>query len=104
MSEEKEEKARNTGLRNIILISQISISILVPTFLLLAVGLWLDNKFGTWFTIPLFILGLAAGLRNAYVLALSTFKKEDGKRKKEKEAEIEAKVARYNKEHGGGIE
>lgn len=43
-------------MKNIVLISQLSICVMVPTFLCLAIGLWLDGKFGTYFTIPLLII------------------------------------------------
>ena len=42
--------------RNIVLISQIGINMLVPVFICVAVGVWLDNRFHTWFTLPLRIL------------------------------------------------
>lgn len=71
------------GYQNLILISQISIQIMVPIFLCLFIGLWLDDTFGTWFTVPLLFLGVAAGGRNAYILAMSTVKKES--RRKEKD-------------------
>ena len=62
--------------RNIVLISQIGINMLVPVFICVAVGVWLDNRFHTWFTLPLLILGIAAGARNAYY--------QDGREKTEK--------------------
>ena len=34
-------------MKNIVLISQLSICVMVPTFLCLAIGLWIDGKFGT---------------------------------------------------------
>lgn len=86
-------------MRNIVLISQISICVMVPTFVCLALGLWLDKQFGTWFTIPLLIIGMAAGARNAYVLAINTIKQEEMKRKKIQQDEIDRKVEKYNEEH-----
>ncbi|MGN0317206.1 MAG: AtpZ/AtpI family protein [Lachnospira sp.] len=85
--------------RNIVLISQISISVMVPTFLCLAVGLWLDKKLGTSLSVPLLFIGMLAGARNAYVLAKSTIESEEKKRKRMQEREIQEKVERYNKEH-----
>lgn len=87
------------AMRNIVLISQISICVMVPTFVCLALGIWLDNKFGTWFTVPLLFLGMAAGARNAYVLAINTVRQEEIRRKKQQQEEIDNKVARYNSEH-----
>lgn len=82
--------------RNIILISQVSISILVPIFACLALGIWIDGKFDTWFTIPLLITGFAAGGRNAYVLLMSQIKADEAKRKKKLEEEINRKVMQAN--------
>lgn len=55
--------------RSLSLISQLAIHVMVPTFLCLAVGLYIDSKFSTWFSVPLLFLGILAGGRNAYVLA-----------------------------------
>lgn len=54
------------------LISQLGISMLVPVFLCTFIGVKLDEKFGTSFTIPLIILGILAGARNVYVLVQKT--------------------------------
>ena len=74
--------------RNIVLISQIGINMLVPVFICVAAGVWLDNRFHTWFTLPLLILGIAAGARNAYALAMDTIRMDDKRRKKEQEAQL----------------
>lgn len=86
-------------MKNIVLISQISICVMVPTFVCLALGLWLDKKLGTYFTIPLLILGIAAGCRNAYILAMNSVRQDEIKRKKLQEKEIQQKVERYNNTH-----
>ena len=54
-----------------------------------AVGVWLDNRFHTWFTLPLLILGIAAGARNAYALAMDTIRMDEKRRKKEQEEQIQ---------------
>ena len=51
------------------LISQLGISMLVPIFLCTFIGVKIDERFETSFTIPLIILGILAGARNVYVLA-----------------------------------
>ena len=86
-------------MKNIVLISQLSICVMVPTFVCLALGLWLDGKLGTSFTIPLLIIGIAAGGRNAYVLAMNSIKQDEIKKKRTQEDEIQQKVERYNKTH-----
>ena len=86
-------------MKNIVLISQLSICVMVPTFLCLAIGLWLDGKFGTYFTIPLLIIGLAAGARNAYVLAMNSIKQDEQAKKHKQDKEIAEKVEKYNETH-----
>ena len=54
--------------RSLVMMGQVGIVILVPMFLGLALGLWLDGRFQTAFTIPLFLLGLLGGVRGSYVL------------------------------------
>ena len=85
-------------MKNIVLISQLSICVMVPTFLCLAIGLWLDGKFGTYFTLPLLVVGIAAGARNAYVLVMNVVKSEENRRKKRQEDEIKRKIERANQE------
>lgn len=86
-------------MKNIVLISQLSICVMVPTFVCLALGLWLDKRLGTCFTIPLLIIGIAAGCRNAYVLAMNSIKQEEIKKKNTMEKEIKQKVEKYNNAH-----
>ena len=90
-------KNDSKALRNIVLISQLSICVMVPTFLCLALGIWLDKKFGTWFTIPLLFIGMAAGARNAYVLAMNSVRQEEARKKKEQQMRIDQKVEEYRK-------
>lgn len=53
-----------------VLILQLGIAVMVPTFLCLAVGIWLDHRFGTiWWGVGLTALGIAAGALSAYKLA-----------------------------------
>ena len=63
-------------------------------------GTWtVAGKLGTSFTIPLLIIGIAAGGRNAYVLAMNSIKQDEIKKKRTQEDEIQQKVERYNKTH-----
>lgn len=82
--------------KNVVLISQIAIHVMVPTFVCLALGIWLDKKFETWFTIPLLVLGMAAGARNAFVLARDVIRQDERRRKRQQEKEIQEKVKRAN--------
>ena len=78
-------KHSKNSYRNLTLITQLGISVIVPIFLCLFVGIWLDNRFSTWFTIPLLILGFLAGGRNAYIMARDSIRMDERKKKKDEE-------------------
>ncbi len=81
-------------MKNFALVSQLAINVLVPTFMFLALGLWLDEKLGTsWIGVLLLFMGIAAGARNAYMMAISSEK--SSKKKSEDWQDI---VDRVNKE------
>lgn len=63
--------------RAISMVTQVSISMMVPIFLCVYFGLWLDKKFQTnyWFLI-LMILGFLAAIRNVYYLTKSFYEKD----------------------------
>ena len=67
------------------LISQLGISIIVPILLCAFVGVFLENKFSISITVPLIILGVLAGVRNAYYLVKNA--NEDPEDKKDEETE-----------------
>lgn len=69
-------KKENREIANaLILILQISITMLVPILLCTLGGLWLDRKFGTkWIVIVGFVLGAIAGFQNVYRLVKRYFK------------------------------
>lgn len=58
-------KYKQSVYKTFALISQLGISILVPILLCTFFGTWLEKKV----FIPLVIVGVLAGLRNAWVLA-----------------------------------
>lgn len=95
---------KGNGLRNIIYISQLAINVMVPTFLCLALGLFLDKQFGTWFTVPLLFLGIAAGLRNVYVVAMSAVHDEEKARKKKEDEQIKRILEEHGCKADSGVE
>lgn len=70
-------KYRKEVFRSLSVISQLGISVMVPTFLCLFIGLAIDNKFGTSTVLWLLILGMLAGGRNAYILAKGVIKENE---------------------------
>ncbi|MBQ3513499.1 MAG: AtpZ/AtpI family protein [Lachnospiraceae bacterium] len=73
-------------LKNITLISQIGISMLTAVGMCLALGIWVDHKFGTNFLIWFLFLGVASGYRSAY----NVIKKIDGSIGQESKPDSEA--------------
>ena len=51
------------------LVTQLSLTVLTGAGLFLALGLWLDERFGWSTTAPLLILGILGGAKGAYDLA-----------------------------------
>jgi len=87
-----------TEYRNIVLISQVALSVMVPLFLCVALGVWLDKKFDTWFTVPLIVIGMLAGGRNAYVLVMGIIKNDEARRQKQLEEDIKRKVEKAERQ------
>ena len=80
---------KNKIARSFLMISQISITMLVPVFLCIFAGNWLNNTFSTVYFMPVFLfLGFGAAIRNVYYLTKS-FYAEDRKKEHEKLAYIE---------------
>ncbi|MBE5961082.1 MAG: hypothetical protein E7256_06790 [Lachnospiraceae bacterium] len=76
-------KNKKSIFKGIAMITQIGISIMVPVFLCLFIGKWLDSLFHTSFITILFLfLGFAAAFRNVYLMT-RTFYANDQKREHE---------------------
>ena len=69
-------KYKKSVYRNFALISQLGISVIVPIGLCIFIGVLIDKKFNSNFIIPLIFLGIAAGARNAYRIAMASVKEE----------------------------
>ena len=50
------------------LISHLGLTVMVPIFMCVIAGIFIDKKFGTSTLVWLLFLGIAAGMRNAYIL------------------------------------
>lgn len=70
---------KNTGkiFKNLALITQLGLQVMVPIALCVAIGVIIDNHFGTCWVIPLMIIGMLAGGRNAYRLAMASAKDDE---------------------------
>ncbi|MBI5026074.1 MAG: AtpZ/AtpI family protein [Nitrospirae bacterium] len=65
-------KEKKEFLRLLLVVSTVGINLVVATFIGLAIGYYLDKLFGTspWLTIIFLIIGIAAGFRNLFRVAL----------------------------------
>lgn len=80
------------------LISQLGIHVMVPMIGCTLIGVFIDNKFETFLTIPFLIIGVLSGGRNAYVLAKKANVKTEGEKRSIKEQEIvEAAIESYRR-------
>lgn len=59
---------RKEVVRSFMLISHLGITVMVPIFLCVIVGIVIDKHFGTSTLLWLLFLGIGAGIRNAYIL------------------------------------
>lgn len=58
--------------RNLSFVLQIGLTVIVPTLLLTALGIFIDKKSGMYFTIPLCILGMAGGITGVWKMIKKT--------------------------------
>ena len=67
----------NKVIRALLLISQLGISMMVPIFLCVFVGNFIDKKAQTGFFMPVFLLlGIVAAFRNVYLLLRPFYAKD----------------------------
>ncbi|MGN0383770.1 MAG: AtpZ/AtpI family protein [Eubacterium sp.] len=75
-------KYKKDTFRNISLITQLGLSMMVPVFLCVFVGIVIDNKFNSQTTLAFLILGIIAGCRNTYRLAMNAAEYDSSPKKK----------------------
>lgn len=70
--------------QSLALIMQFGIHMLVPIFMCLFLGIWIDRRAGTsYWVIILFFMGALAGFTNIYKLAKKIYSRDSGRRGKE---------------------
>lgn len=83
-------KQNNKVIKALVLVTQLGISMMVPIFLCVFLGNFIDKKAGTSFFMPVFLLlGAAAAFRNVYYL-LKPFYAKDKEREDAELAYIES--------------
>lgn len=76
--------------KSLALITQLGINVLVPTAVCVGIGVLIDRKFDTYWVIPLMILGMLAGGRNAYRMAMAASGKDSKKKRPNRENKEES--------------
>ncbi len=67
-------------IKALMLVTQLGISMMVPIFLCVLAGGFIDKKAGTGFWLPIFLfLGIAAAFRNVYYLLKPFYAKDKAK-------------------------
>lgn len=92
---------KKSVMRNMMMITQLGLSVMAPVFVCILAGSWIDKRAGTNLTIFLMFLGFLAGGRNGYKVAMTTLKmneqeerKEDQETRREKKDEPRGEVHR----------
>lgn len=77
---------KNNVLQSLVLVTQFGITMLVPILLCTLIGAYIGEKFSVpIITVPLFLVGAAAGFRNVYIMAKKTYEnRNEGNAKKNK--------------------
>ncbi len=70
--------------KSLMMITQLGISMMTPIFLCVLLGIFLDKKFGTSLTVILLFIGMLAGGRNTYMLAMKFVDKTEKESEDEK--------------------
>lgn len=77
-------KEKKEIFHSLAMVTQVGISMLAPVILCVALGFWMEQKFGWYTTIPLLILGILSGTRNTWILLRQVIKEEEKEKKNEK--------------------
>jgi F0F1-type ATP synthase assembly protein I len=90
---------KKSVMRSFMMVTQLGISVMVPVFVCILAGYYIDRFAGTKLTLFFMFLGFLAGGLNAYKLAKATLavnereeRAEDQKERMERQVEAEPKV------------
>lgn len=84
---------RKEVFRSLSLITQLGVSIMVPVFMCIVIGVLIDKYLGTETVLIFLFLGICAGVRNAYILATGVLKENV---KEREEADSRKREERLN--------
>ena len=76
---------KKSVMRNMMMVTQLGLSVMVPVFVCILAGSWIDRHAGTNLTIFLMFLGFLAGGWNGYKVAMTTLKMNEPRREQKGE-------------------
>ena len=76
----KNEVWKKEVMQNLAMVTQLGISMLAPIILCVFAGHWLDEHFGFHSVIVLLLFGIAAGVRNCYLILKQLIPKKGEKK------------------------
>lgn len=91
-------KYRKEVFRSLSLISQLGVSVMVPIFMCIVIGVLIDKYFNTSTVLIFLILGICAGGRNAYILARGVLKENVIEKENADKLKREERLNAYNKQ------
>ena len=74
---------KKSVMRNMMMVTQLGLSVMVPVFVCILAGSWIDRHAGTNLTFFLLFLGFLAGGWNGYKVAMTTLRMNEQEEKKE---------------------
>ena len=83
-------KYKKSVFRNLAMVTQLGISVLAPIFLCIFIGYQVDSRYGMKTLVPLLILGVLAGAKSAWHLAMRALEQE----RREDEALLQGREGR----------
>ncbi len=85
-------KYKKSVFRSLAMVSQLGLCVMAPIFLCIFIGYQVDSRFGMNTLVPLLILGVLAGGKSAWHLAVKTLeqeRREDEALLQEKQSQVE---------------
>lgn len=89
---QKNMSHRKEVVRSFMLVSHLGMTVMVPIFMCVIIGIFIDNRFGTSTLVWLLFLGIAAGMRNAYILIKGVLEENDKEREKAEKLKRERRL------------
>lgn len=91
-------KYRKEVFRSFSMVTQLGMSVMVPVFMCVFIGVMVDKYFGMSTLLILLILGIGAGMRNAYILAMKVMNENVSDKQVADEKKREEREHAYKKQ------